>query len=135
MKLAFCSSASTHGLPSKIAYQALQILEILPGVSIRKVLDKNWPQNIIQNNHHCLIGNAGKLSEDKSTSHFPLLSKHTGIAYQDMIFFDDSNWTNHCKLVRERCGVVTVRTPDGCQVEEWERGIEEWRKSRGGVKN
>lgn len=130
MKLAFCSSASTYGLASKIAFAAIEILEIQPGVTIRDALNKSWSSEIIQKDDHCLIGNGGRLSEDKATSHFPILKQNTGIEYKDMLFFDDSNWTNHCKRVSSVCGVVCQRTPHGCQINEWENGLEKWRKGR-----
>ena len=141
MRLALASSASNYGgrgsgCPADIGFQALEILEILPGVTIRNVLDNSWKNhenysNIIKNDFHCLIGNSGILTEDKSRSHFPLLRKNLNIEYEDMLFFDDSNWTNHCKLVSQKCGVVCQRTPNGCQVEEWEKGLENWRRKYG----
>ena len=40
------------------------------------------------------------------------LRRETGIPYNDMLFFDDCNWTDHCAIVAKVCkGVVTQVTP------------------------
>jgi len=141
MRLALASSASNYGgrgsgCPADIGFRALEILEILPNVTIRDVINKSWEShpnysNIIKNDFHCLIGNSGILSEDKSKSHFPLLRKNLEIEYDQMLFFDDSNWTNHCRLVSQKCGVVCQRTPHGCQVQEWNKGVQDWKNKYG----
>ena len=41
------------------------------------------------------------------------LRRDTGIPYNEMLFFDDSNSYAHTTMVPEKCkGVVAVRTPD-----------------------
>jgi magnesium-dependent phosphatase 1 len=54
-----------------------------------------------------------------------------------MLFFDDCNWGDHCAAVANGCrekasglGPVTVRTPRGLQVADWEEGLEAYRRRR-----
>lgn len=93
---------------------------------MKQVFTKNWPCN---NFGHIQIGRTFPLTSDKSNSHFPIISNNTNIPYIDMLFFDDCNWSNHCKLVESNCpGVVTVRTPNGIQKHEWLEGIQKYSK-------
>ena len=91
------------------------------------------------------IGRSPPLSSNKSATHFPQvqgfaqcllpakgypclptytrpknahlqLRRDTGIPYDEMLFFDDSNWYEHTTMVAKNCpGVVTVRTPQVSQ--------------------
>jgi len=102
-RLAVASSADTP-FAAAIARDALQILEVVPGVTIQTVLDRGWPDGF---DGHRLIGRTPPLSSDKSRTHFPLLREHTGVAYDAMLFFDDSNWSDHVGIVERNCpGVV-----------------------------
>jgi magnesium-dependent phosphatase 1 len=54
-----------------------------------------------------------------------------------MLFFDDCNWGDHCAAVGNGCrekasglGPVTVRTPRGLQVADWEEGVAAYQKRR-----
>ena len=57
---------------------------------------------------------------DNKGRHFKALRKASGIAYSDMLFFDDCNWGDNCRDVEWACpGVVTVKTPEGLTPEKW----------------
>ncbi len=55
----------------------------------------------------------------------------TGVPYDEMLFFDDSAWSDHCSMVEKACvGVVTQRTPRGMQEDEWRRGLDKYAEAR-----
>ena len=51
---------------TKCAFKALKMLEVVPGVTVEEVLNKNWEANVVKNKHHMQIGRTGQLSSDKS---------------------------------------------------------------------
>ena len=63
--------------------------------------------------------------------HFEVLHKRTGIAYEDMLFFDDESRN----METEKLGVTMRLIRDGVTWGEVEKGVEEWRKRRGYKKN
>ncbi|KAM3502029.1 hypothetical protein MY11210_009190 [Beauveria gryllotalpidicola] len=63
--------------------------------------------------------------------HFETLQKRTGIAYEDMLFFDDESRN----METEKLGVTMRLIRDGLTWAEVEKGVEEWRKKRGYNKN
>jgi hypothetical protein len=85
MKICFASSADTPKA-EKIGRATLQLLEIIPGVTVWDIVYKrDW--NSIDINQ---IGRQPPLlSSNKAKSHFPNLRKATGIRYDKMLFFDD----------------------------------------------
>lgn len=126
MRIAAASSADTP-LAVRIGRSALDVLEIVPGVTAREVFAIGWPAGFEGNMQ---IGRTPPLSANKAATHFPILRRETGVAYSDMLFFDDCNWGDHCAAVATKCidertglGPVTVRTPRGLRVEEWDRGL------------
>lgn len=60
--------------------------------------------------------------------HFEALQKRTGIAYEDMLFFDDEARNRDT----ESLGVTMYLVRDGVTWDEVERGVAEWRKRRRG---
>lgn len=49
-----------------------------------------------------------------------ILRRETGITYDKMVFFDDYNWGDDRSKVTDACpGVVTQKTPDGIQENEF----------------
>ena len=46
------------------------------------------------------IGRQPPLSSDKSRTHFPIIQRETGVPYDEMLFFDDSVWSDHCMFQR-----------------------------------
>lgn len=57
---------------------------------------------------------------DNKGRHFKALHKASGIAYEDMLFFDDCIYGDNCRDVEWACpGVVTVKTPEGLTPEKW----------------
>jgi len=59
--------------------------------------------------------------------HFEKLQKVTGVAYREMLFFDDEKRNREV----EKLGVTMWWVPDGVDGGEFDRGIREWRKRRG----
>ena len=55
-----------------------------------------------------------------TATHFALLQRNTGVAFEKMVFFDDCNWGDNCARVARGCkGVVTQKTPHGLCKEAW----------------
>lgn len=120
MRLAVASSADTP-LAEKIGRAAMEMLEVLPGVTMKEVLLRGFED---LDGMNLQIGRQPPLSSDKSRTHFPILQEATGVPYNQMLFFDDSAWSDHCAMVERGCpGVVTQRTPRGMQVTEWRNGL------------
>ena len=121
MRIAAASSADTP-LAVRIGRTALDILEVAPGVTVRQVFAAGWPTGFDGN---LQIGRTPPLSARKDKTHFPLLRQHTGIAFDQMLFFDDCNWSDNVAEVERGCpGVVGMRTPKGLQWGEWTRGLD-----------
>ena len=118
----------------RIGRSALDLLEVVPGVTVREVLGTEWPSDFEGN---LQIGRTPPLSSNKAATHFPILRRETGIPYDKMLFFDDCNWGDHCGAVAQGCredasglGPVTVRTPQGLGPADWNRGLKQYRERR-----
>lgn len=123
MRLAIASSADTPQAVS-IGKSALNLLEVVPGVTVRQVFSKGWEERFEGN---VQIGRTPPLTSSKAKSHFPILQRETGVSYSKMLFFDDCNWDDHCANVERECvGVVTHRTPRGFQWSDWETGLSKY---------
>ena len=121
MRLAVASSADTP-LAERIGRAAMGILEVLPGVTLKEVLTADF-----EDGRNLQIGRQPPLSSDKSRTHFPTLKEATGVEYDGMLFFDDSNWSNHCAIVEKNCeGVVVQRTPRGMTEAEFRNGLKKY---------
>ena len=121
MRLAVASSADTP-LAVQIGRAAMEVLEVLPGVTLLEVLTKGW-----EDERNLQIGRTPPLSAQKHLTHFPILREATGYSYDQMLFYDDSNWSDNCGLVETHCkGVVTQRTPRGMGAAEWRAGLEKY---------
>ena len=108
---------------------------MVPGVSVRKVVDSGWGGDGVsaehKNGNHIWIGRSRPLTSNKSQTHFPLLKQHTGIAFDEMLFFDDCNWSDHCTMVSQKCvGVVSQRVPYGIDEEEWREGLRRFAEAK-----
>lgn len=106
--------ASTSLEPS-YSHASIDGLEILPDLTLRDMIS------------YAQVGRTGNLTSRK-TSHFKLLHRESGIPYEEMIFFDDCNWGDHVGDLNREFGVVGQRTPNGLQLEEFHRGLENYRK-------
>jgi len=133
MRCAAASSADTP-LAVSIGRSALDLLEVVPGVTVREVLAMGFPEGFEGN---LQIGRTPPLSSNKAQTHFPFLKRETAIPFDKMLFFDDCNWGDHCAAVGNGCrekasglGPVTVRTPRGLQVADWEEGVAAYQKRR-----
>lgn len=126
IRLAIASSSNTPKAV-QIANVALSLLEVLPGVSIRDVVNMGWEEHESCGSH-VQIGRTSPLTSDKSRSHFPIIRDSTKIGYDSMLYFDDCSWDDHVTMVQARCeGVVAIRTPNGLQESEWFEGLETYR--------
>lgn len=122
----FASSADTP-FAEKVGRATLKLLEIVPGTTVWDVVVHNDWKGI---DHNQIGRQPPKLSSNKSRSHFPNIREATGIRYDRMLFFDDCNWDDHCRMVSSACrepdtgvGPATVRTPSGLSVEKWTEGL------------
>ena len=133
MKVALASSANTP-FAEQIGRASLALLEVTPGTTVWDVLMRDWDGRDVNQ-----IGRQPPLSPNKSTTHFPRLREATGIAFSDMLFFDDCNWGDHVGQVTGRCkeddgrGVVGLRTPNGLGMAEFRKGLDAFAKARAGV--
>ena len=126
MRVALASSANTP-FAEKIGRASLALLEVTPGLTVWDLLvARDWDGVDVNQ-----IGRQPPLSPNKAATHFPRLREATGVPYDQMLFFDDCNWGDHCGQVAARCreepsgrGVVTLRTPHGLGVDEFRRGLE-----------
>ena len=126
MRLAIASSADTPRAV-EIGRAALDILEVLPGVTVRQIFRKGWEEGFEGN---VQIGRSPPLTSDKATTHFPIIQSLTQVPYNEMLFFDDCIWGDHCDKVARKCpGVVTQRTPRGLQYSEWVTGLQSYNKA------
>jgi magnesium-dependent phosphatase 1 len=108
-------AAASSSLEPTYSHACLRGIEVLPGLTLRDMFS------------HDEIGRSGKLSSRKTT-HFRELHKASGVPYEEMLFFDDCNWGDHCKDVTKTYGVVSQRTPSGMRLEEFHRGIDKYRQ-------
>eukprot|EP01063_Lacrimia_lanifica_P021446 TRINITY_DN2879_c0_g1_i1.p3 TRINITY_DN2879_c0_g1~~TRINITY_DN2879_c0_g1_i1.p3 ORF type:complete len:252 (+),score=59.80 TRINITY_DN2879_c0_g1_i1:2-757(+) len=114
-------AAASTSLNPAYSYQCLDLLEVVPGVSVRSCF------------HYHQIGREGRLTSRK-TGHFELLQKESGIAYRDMLFFDDCGWDDHVGDIRQTFGVLGRATPDGLQVRDWRAALEMFHSERSKAK-
>eukprot|EP01035_Chromulina_nebulosa_P019468 gene19468-25350_t len=115
-RLAIASSADTPRAV-QIAQRALNLLEVLPGITVSQAFSIGWNEGFTGN---IQIGRSSPLSSNKAVTHFPIIRKETGIEYNKMLYFDDCTWDDHCANVELKCpGVVTLRTPNGLQESDW----------------
>jgi len=122
-RIAAASSADTpHAV--EIGRAAMNLLEIVPGVTMRSVFQRGWPEGFTG---HMQIGRTPPLSSDKAATHFPILQGATKIEFKDMVFFDDCNWGDHVGNVERAHGVVGQRTPRGLTRREFDLCISAWR--------
>lgn len=129
MRIGVASSADTPRAV-EIGTAALRLLEVVPGKTVWEVLMSSFGDD-----RAVKIGRSPPLSSDKSATHFPLIRAATGIRYDEMLFFDDCGWGDHCGKVEMRCregdsrkGPVTVRTPQGLRPADWAEGLQKWRR-------
>eukprot|EP00123_Amoebidium_parasiticum_P006444 comp17394_c0_seq1/m.16721 comp17394_c0_seq1/g.16721 ORF comp17394_c0_seq1/g.16721 comp17394_c0_seq1/m.16721 type:complete len:192 (-) comp17394_c0_seq1:100-675(-) len=66
-----------------------------------------------------------EISKSNKKQHFQRLHEKTGVAYNDIIFYDNEmgNIRNVSQL-----GVVCVYTPDGLTGQMWQKGLKDWAK-------
>jgi hypothetical protein len=66
---------------------------VVPGVSMYDVLTADYPDG-----RNLQIGRQPPLSSNKAATHFPILLRELDVPYDEMLFFDDSMWSDHCTL-------------------------------------
>jgi magnesium-dependent phosphatase 1 len=115
-------AAASSSLEPSYSHACLHGIEVVPDLTLRDMF--RFDQ----------IGRTGELTPRKTT-HFRELHKESGVPYEEMLFFDDCNWGDHCADVTRAYGVVSQRTPSGMTIEEFYQGLEKYRKEsqkRGG---
>lgn len=126
MRLAV-ASAIAPASSEKIGRAAMEILEVLPGLTMKELLTRGG----FEDGRNLQIGRQPPLSASKGESHFPILRQLTGIPYDEMLFFDDCRWNDQCGDVETHCeGVVTQRTPRGLQLVEWHGALRKFAATR-----
>ncbi|KAK0620084.1 acid phosphatase-domain-containing protein [Immersiella caudata] len=68
-----------------------------------------------------------EIYEGTKLRHFEVISRRTGIPYEQMLFFDDERPNREV----EKLGVTMRLVDDGLSWEELEKGIHQWRRNRG----
>jgi len=108
------AAASSSEEPT-FSHACLNGIEVLPGLTMRDMFKYDQ------------IGRTGSLTSRKTT-HFRALHEESGVSYNEMLFFDDCNWGDHCADVTSNFGVISQRTPRGMQLSEFHAGLEKYRK-------
>ncbi|KAL2760213.1 hypothetical protein ACRALDRAFT_2094236, partial [Sodiomyces alcalophilus JCM 7366] len=115
IKLAVASRTHTPDL----ARDLLKMLHISPAAALPK---KEKPRKAID------FFDAGlEIYPSSKIRHFESIQRRTGIAYEDMLFFDDESRNRDT----EGLGVTMYLIRDGTSWVEIEEGIAEWRRRRG----
>eukprot|EP00903_Cladosiphon_okamuranus_P020234 g18571.t1 len=95
------------------ALLSLRLLQISPGVSAGDIIKYR------------------EIYPDNKGTHFKRLQEASGIAYSDMLFFDDCNWGDNCRDVEWACpGVVTTKTPNGLTPQKWAEGLAKFAETK-----
>jgi magnesium-dependent phosphatase 1 len=74
------------------------------------------------------IGRTGPLTSNKRT-HFQLLQQESRIPFEEMLFFDDCNWGDHCATVTREFGVTSYKTPSGLHYHEFEAALDLYQRN------
>ena len=70
----------------------------------------------------------------KGSQHFPRLQRESGIAFDQMILWDDCTYGDNCRDVASACpGVVAVRTPRGLNEELFDKALQAFSEGKAGV--
>ena len=116
-------AAASSSLEPTYSHACLDILEILPGVPMRNI----FSFFAIGRTKEC-----GDLTSDKKT-HFKKIKNESNIEFNDMLFFDDCNWSDHVGKIEQAHGVMGQRTPEGLTVSEWRSALVRFDQERGSV--
>lgn len=102
-----------------LARDLLRMLRLIPEGADEKTSGKRAPWDVFD---------AGiEMYDDDKRKHFKAIQARTGIAFEDMLFFDDE--VRNFKT--EELGVTMQLVRDGVTWGEFEKGVAEWRKRRG----
>ena len=102
-------AVASSSLEPSYSHACLEAIEILPGRTLRNLFAYDQ------------IGRTGVLSPSKK-AHFRELRRESGVAYEEMLFFDDCNWGDHVGDL-EDMGVTGIRTPEGLRFDDFEKGL------------
>eukprot|EP00535_Pseudo-nitzschia_heimii_P001987 CAMPEP_0197179968 /NCGR_PEP_ID=MMETSP1423-20130617/4750_1 /TAXON_ID=476441 /ORGANISM="Pseudo-nitzschia heimii, Strain UNC1101" /LENGTH=215 /DNA_ID=CAMNT_0042629979 /DNA_START=127 /DNA_END=774 /DNA_ORIENTATION=+ len=106
-------ATASSSLEPSYSYACLAGIEVLPNRTLGDMMTYNQ------------IGRTGRLGPDKTT-HFRELRDESGVPFREMLFFDDCNWGDNCERVTKAFGVVSQRTPNGLQWEEFLDGLKKF---------
>lgn len=73
--------------------------------------------------HKCIEDNLIEISYSDKSKHFESLNRKTGIAFEDMVFFDNEFWNIQSG---GNLGVKCFHTPDGMTKEAWNQALQEF---------
>lgn len=73
--------------------------------------------------HKCFDDNLIEISYSDKSKHFESLNRKTGIAYEDMAFFDNEFWNIQSV---GNLGVKCFHTPNGMTQEAWNQALQEF---------
>jgi magnesium-dependent phosphatase 1 len=108
-------AVASSSLEPTYSQACLSHIEILPDLTMRDMIAYDE------------IGRTGHLTSRKTT-HFMALHNASQVPYDEMLFFDDCNWGDHCEDVSNSFGVVSQRTPNGLQLSEFHGGLDKYQK-------
>ena len=100
----------------------LKALHIIPSFSDHSAASNNRSVRALDYFEYIQIFPATK------TQHFSRIQQSSGLAYEDMLFFDDEARNSN---VQSELGVTFCLVRDGMTKEEVDRGVWEWRRRRG----
>ncbi|KAF4583123.1 hypothetical protein GQ602_006267 [Ophiocordyceps camponoti-floridani] len=103
--------ASRTSAPS-LARQLLTMLHVEVGAETRRALD--------------VFDGRLEIYPGSKVRHMEALQARTGVAYQDMLFFDDESRNRDT----EKLGLTMWLVRDGMSAEELRKGLAEWRRRR-----
>lgn len=133
MKISIASSADTP-LATRCAYKSLELLEILPNISLREVINNSWKNTPYYTNSltstsspYLQIGRTPPLSSNKGKTHLKIISHSLSISFDKMLFYDDCNWSDNCQQAEEHCpNITTQKTPHGMTIDDFFKGLEKY---------
>ena len=104
-KVAYCSCTDEPVW----ADECMRLFEVAPGITLESAVDIK------------------EIFKSQKTTHFKNIHKKTGIAYEDMIFYD--NEEHNCHTVQS-LGVFCVYTPRGMTEDAWRTSLSDFAKTR-----
>ncbi|KAM0325939.1 hypothetical protein ACHAQA_007244 [Verticillium albo-atrum] len=106
----------------ELARDLLRMLHVSPALPGEEPDKKNKPKKAAD-----FFDGGLEMYPSSKVRHFEAIRKRTGVAYEDMLFFDDESRNRDT----EALGVTMYLVREGTGWAEIEKGVLEWRKRRG----